>query len=67
MAPAAAYLSRGQAALADASRAHWKAAGWPDADPIRKTADGCSSPSRPRRGAWSGSSCQGARLSGQLG
>ena len=32
MAPAAAYLNRGQAALADASRAHWKAAGWPDAD-----------------------------------
>ena len=50
MAPAAAYLNRGQAALADASRAHWKAAGWPDADPIRKMADGCSSAITPA--AW---------------
>jgi hypothetical protein len=32
MAPAAAYLNCGQAALADASRAGGKAAGWPDAD-----------------------------------
>jgi hypothetical protein len=67
MAPAAAYLNRGQAAPADASRAHWKAAGWPDADPIRKMAEAARPPSRPRRGAWSGTSCQGARLSGQLG